>query len=304
MQTHTEVERVAQHIAHAMQHAAARDVSQLSHVQKLVRSLLLEELERYRAAGRFPRNPDFAERTPYFIDAEGTRCAMAHLMEVGGQGELVQHIATSRNNARVKELADESQLLAWLDSAGLSVEEAAAIQPSYSCGARSECVCGGSFSYIDHPLPAKGVLEAVVQTGGRTAIVDATYGETLGIAKGATITLRNQHQTGARVLAPVDAASAADAGTGLGAVAVDADGTYHCSSQGVSESPNLSKSDFASAVTSSNCRQTLGTIDSRWNQSCSSNLGPEPKGCSVAGGEASIGVLIAVVTALVARRIL
>ena len=106
MQTNTEVTRVAAHIAHAMQQAAQRDLSQLTHVQKLIRSLLLEELERYRGAGRFPKNPDFAERTPYFIDAEGTRCAMAHLMEVGGEKQLVDRISTARNNARVKELAD------------------------------------------------------------------------------------------------------------------------------------------------------------------------------------------------------
>lgn len=304
MQTNTEVARVARHLAHAMEAAAARDASQLSHVQQLVRALLLEELERYRGAGRFPKNPDFAERTPYFIDAEGTRCAMAHLLELGGEQALVQKIATTRNNARVKELADEAQLLAWLDAAGLSVDEAAAIQPSYECQARSECVCGGSFSFISYPLPAKGVLEALVLDGGTTARVEATYGDTLGIGNGATIKLSQPHQVGARVLAPVDAANAADAGSGLGAVAVDADGTYHCTSQGVPQSPSLTKSDFASAVTSSNCKQTLASIDSRWGQSCSTDLQPGPKGCSAAGGEASIGVLIAVVTALVARRIL
>jgi hypothetical protein len=148
------------------------------------------------------------------------------------------------------------------------------------------------------------VLEATVQAGGVTAIVDATYGDTLGIAKGATIKLSQRREDGSQVLAPVDAANAADAGTGFAVVGVNADGTFHCSTQGVVEAPRLSKGDFTSAVTSNDCKQTLATIDPRWGESCGGPLAPEPKGCSAAGGEASIGVLIAVVTALVARRIL
>ena len=34
-------------------------------------------------------------------------------------------------NATVRELANESELIAWLDRSGLSVDEAARIQPSY-----------------------------------------------------------------------------------------------------------------------------------------------------------------------------
>lgn len=65
-------------------------------VQRLVRALLLQALAEYRAAGRFPKNRDFAQKTPYFIDANGTRCAMAHLMELGGEPDLVAAIARER----------------------------------------------------------------------------------------------------------------------------------------------------------------------------------------------------------------
>jgi hypothetical protein len=40
-------------------------------------------------------------------------------------------VARTRNNAYVRELADEPGLMAWLDRNGLSVEEAARIQPGY-----------------------------------------------------------------------------------------------------------------------------------------------------------------------------
>ena len=63
---------------------------------------------------------DFAEPMPYFVDAKGVRCAMAHLLEAGGERELVQRIARERNNAFVRDLADESRLLAWLAAAGLT----------------------------------------------------------------------------------------------------------------------------------------------------------------------------------------
>ena len=60
--------------------------------------------------GIFPRNPDFRKPTPYFVDADGTRCAVAHLIEASGELELVQAVATRRNNATVHALADEPGL--------------------------------------------------------------------------------------------------------------------------------------------------------------------------------------------------
>jgi hypothetical protein len=128
----TETERVAHHIHRAEAVAAGRDVSTLTRLQRIVRRLLLRELTRYREASRFPKNGSFTILTPYFIDASGTRCAMAHLLELGGERELVARIASERNNAYVRELADEPRLLAWLQAAGFTVAEAAAIHSAPS----------------------------------------------------------------------------------------------------------------------------------------------------------------------------
>lgn len=57
---------------------------------------------------------------------------MASLIERSGSPELVQRIATTRNLARVRELADEEALVAWLDTHGMTLDEAARVQPSYS----------------------------------------------------------------------------------------------------------------------------------------------------------------------------
>ena len=127
-----EATRIQSHLATVEQELLARDVSHLSAAQQAARLRHVQVLREYREAGVFPRNYDFPnERVPYFVDEHGTHCAMAYLIARSGGESLVAHVASTRNNARVRELADEPALLAWLDNAGLTVEEAARIQPSY-----------------------------------------------------------------------------------------------------------------------------------------------------------------------------
>src|SRR5215475_5774658 len=144
--------RVASHIARAEAQARTRP-PRLDPIRQLVRGLFLDEVARYRRGGRFPRNPGLPGLVPVFVDAGGTRCAVAHLLEVSGEGDLVRKIARERNRARVRELADEPRLRAWLEAAGLTLAEAAAIQPAY-CRVRSSCVC---VDRPEHPVPAGGV---------------------------------------------------------------------------------------------------------------------------------------------------
>jgi hypothetical protein len=298
-----EVARVSHHIERAERHAARQDVSRLGHVQRILRQLLLQELARYRAGGRFPKNRDFGERTPYFVDAGGVRCAMAHLLELGGEGALVEQIARERNNARIRELVDEPRLLAWLDAAGLSVAEAAAIQPTY-CSDVTSCVCGGDFSSINYPVPARGVLEGVVLASG-VARVERTYGDALGIAIGAEVQLTSTYPSGTRILAPIDSATAAS----FGSIALDAEDLYACRSQGVANAPALDAEQFAQAVMAQDCAAALRATDPAWHgrQGCEGDGDPPSPaggGCS-AGADAeaaSIGILLALVAAIVHHR--
>ena len=272
-------------------------------MQQLVRQLLLQALAEYRAGGQFPKNRDFVEQTPYFIDADGTRCAMAHLMELGGSAALVGAIARERNNAYVRELADDPRLLAWLQAAGLTVEEAAAIQPAY-CSVVADCVCGGDFSHIEYPVPARGAVEGVVLANGK-ARVEHTYGDALGITVGSEITLASTHAAGARIVAPIDSASGP-----MHAIALDQEAQYKCSSQGVGQAPPLTAAEFAAAVTASNCRDALAHQDDAWSKnSCEEMNEPDlpigdGSGCNAGGGAepASIGILLALVTVLARRR--
>lgn len=131
----SESARIQAHLARVEQALLARDVGHLSPRQRLARARHIQVLREYREAGVFPHNHDFAgERVPYFEDAHGTRCAMAHLIWTSGNETLVERVRATANNARIHDLAHDPELLAWLDEAGLSLDEAAMIQPSYDGG--------------------------------------------------------------------------------------------------------------------------------------------------------------------------
>lgn len=101
--------------------------------QRRVRATLIGWLQEYRDAGKFPRNDRLPELAmPFFRDGHGALCAMAYLIERSGRRDLVDRIALARNNAFIAELANDAELRVWLDSVGLSVTEAARIQPTYS----------------------------------------------------------------------------------------------------------------------------------------------------------------------------
>ena len=74
-----EVARLEQHFAAVRAELLAADVSRLDARQRSKRAQHLARLEQYAAGRVFPHNHDRAERTPFFIDRHGTRCAMASL---------------------------------------------------------------------------------------------------------------------------------------------------------------------------------------------------------------------------------
>ena len=126
-----EVARLKAHFDAVDGELRARDVSGLDAQQQSRRALLTSWLRDYRNAGSFPVNNSFAEPTPFFRDSNGTLCAMAYLIHRSGRSDIVDKVEATRNNAYIAELADDPALIAWLDSSGLSVAEAARIQPGY-----------------------------------------------------------------------------------------------------------------------------------------------------------------------------
>lgn len=128
-----EATRLRAHFDSVDRELRARNISQLRPDQRAMRTKLIAWLRDYRNAGTFPENDRFTDRAmPSFRDSHGTLCAMAYLVERSGGGDIVDHIARTRNNAFIPELTDDQALVAWLDASGLTVTEAARIQPQYS----------------------------------------------------------------------------------------------------------------------------------------------------------------------------
>ena len=278
-----ERERVQQHIARAEMLARGRDLNALSPLQKLVRSLLLQCLGEYRDAGQFPHNRDFAKRTPYFIDARGVRCAMAHLLEVGGEHELVQRIARERNNATIAQLADEPRLLAWLAAAGLTVQEAAAIQPFY-CAEPSDCFCSAglfaplNFSSVPRaslPRISSVVRGEVVAADPlrQTVVVREIYGNCGALRLGDTVITQpsfdavsfRAHGIGQQVLAGISLDSEGHIRSQLYAVGVNPDDTVSCPSiTRITLTPTTQQVTAATLAGALQCQSVLEALDPRW----------------------------------------
>jgi hypothetical protein len=88
-------------------------------------------LQRYRDRGQFPLNEGHAQHAvPIFIDDHDTACAVGHLMRESGWGEQARAIADTVLLAYVPD-AQQSPLNDWVLQSGLTLEEAALIQPGY-----------------------------------------------------------------------------------------------------------------------------------------------------------------------------
>lgn len=176
----SEVRRVRLHLSGAEAMMRARDLSGLSPAQRTMRVFVLGELRSYRLRGMFPRNHYHRERTPQFVDEHGVRCAMAHLLHVTGFDHLVERVRRAKNDVRIRELAGDPELLAWLLMVGMTLDEAARVQPTYCFVPKGECLCNsGAYS--------EAVIEGTV-VGGKVR-VDLLHGATTQVKQGDLISL-------------------------------------------------------------------------------------------------------------------
>lgn len=154
-----ETARIRAHLAQVEQELRRTDISAWSPAQRLARARHLDVLHAYWVRGVFPKNTDFpGERVAYFIDRVGTRCAMAQLIEQSGHGAFVARVAATNNNARVRQLEHDPELVAWLEENGLTAAEAARIQPQY-CGEPGAVGC------IDAPSKERAAVAASLSAG-------------------------------------------------------------------------------------------------------------------------------------------
>lgn len=126
-----EIARVHAHLARAEAELAAHPPAALTAAQQRARAGVLADLHAYTEAERYPTNDLVADATPIFIDEYGARCAMAALIERGDRA-LVARVARDHVYAHIADLAGDADLARWLVAHGVTLAEAAAIQPSYA----------------------------------------------------------------------------------------------------------------------------------------------------------------------------
>ena len=127
-----ETARIRAHLAAVERELREEDVGAWTASQQAARTRNLDVLHEYWVRGVFPKNTGFpGARVPYFVDPYGTRCAMAYLIEQSGHGNLVARVAATNNNARIRDLKTDPELIAWLQANGLTADEAARVQPFY-----------------------------------------------------------------------------------------------------------------------------------------------------------------------------
>lgn len=123
------VETARAHYERVEQELRRADVTHLTAEQRVRRAELIDELARYHRRGEFGRHELVpGARIPQFVDADGTHCAVANLLRARGRTDLVERVRLLDNEAYVSDLATDADLGTWLDSVGLTLEEAVRIQ--------------------------------------------------------------------------------------------------------------------------------------------------------------------------------
>jgi hypothetical protein len=181
--------RIRSHLERVEAHLRAHIPPEFSREQRAARLRQMDRLAEYRRRGDFPRNPGVPGRVPVFRDHRGVLCAVGHLLAVDGHHDLVDRVARERNLARIPELADEVELLEWLERNGLTVDEATWIQPMYNgLPGREEGPMGIPSRYRSVSL-ASGVVGGLATAWNLAGMWNGevpTWGVTLGIAAGAS----------------------------------------------------------------------------------------------------------------------
>jgi hypothetical protein len=283
--------RLRRHFRMVAAELRASDISELTVEQRAARAALLDEVERYGHRGRFPKNrhtPD--AMAPTFIDEDGTRCAVAHLLEATGASVLAARIARTHNTALVPELRFNRELLAWIEQVGLTIREAARIQPSYCSGTKaSHCVCYA----VDN---VTGVVEGTITVVGTSPRVriDAVHGDVGSLVVGGMVDVRNVQPNQEYLMFAagdvlVFGLQFANSAHQTPPMRIRGDGLVDvtCSMfSRVVAVPELTGEDAVAALVASTrgqeeCVETLERVDSTWGLPPCEHPSP---GCSVSGG--------------------
>ncbi len=209
---------VSAHYSTVIDELVAADTSCLSDVQRAARAQLIDALRAYRDRANFGRGYDHGARVPYFVDAEGRRCAVAELLHVTGELGIVERVRRTNNHAWILDLAGDAAFDRWLDQHGLSFDEAARVQSPvpYEGGTRptgggaTPAPAGGTYSGPGDTVGGGGAPRPAGPPSG-TSTGPSTGGGG-GVVSGGGSTPAGRGPTGAPAPTPVNLTTTADDG--------------------------------------------------------------------------------------------
>ena len=172
--------RVRAHLRRTERALRAADTDHLDAGRRRRRETTLDALREYRWRGAVPTNEGTSERAPQFVGANGVPCAVAALALADGERNLVERVAARENDLRVETLGEgdgsadghRAALYEWLETTGLTQEEAARIQPGYPSEVLFATDCGPVSCVVARTLVsvvALGVFAASEVVGYRLA---------------------------------------------------------------------------------------------------------------------------------------
>ncbi len=258
----------------------AADTTHLTPALHARRAAFINTLATYRDRCEFPQNtlaPDrlvtvFVDKT----DGRDTHCAVGYLMATDGHTDLVERIHTTRNTATIWELADDPEVAAWVAGSGLSLYEAARIQPTYCFYRGGSCLCGFSSRQTG---VAEGTITALEPEGEVTVTLTAVHGTGAIIGDARRATRLSDDTVGRRVLIVLGETAPASRGpTFVGntddvtCVSGSIDGTY---------TATVPKDVYVSALLSEDCIESLEAHDPDLGRSvCDLDSSAAGSGCS------------------------
>jgi hypothetical protein len=111
----------------------ATTVSTVSEIEAQLaarRALNIQRLRDYRVAGVYPRNRVVDAQANVFVDENGHHCAVANLMRLDGETDLIEQTFQS-NNRVVLASVTQGPLYDWILGSGFTQDEIARIQEPY-----------------------------------------------------------------------------------------------------------------------------------------------------------------------------
>ena len=125
-------ERIQLHLQLVEKILRKSDVTKLTSQQIANRFHYLDVLNDYWKRGIFPINTFHNQRQPYFVDQQGTACAVGYLVKESGAQEIVDLIQKENNYAYIEELQKHyPELQNWAEQNGFTLDELTWIQPGY-----------------------------------------------------------------------------------------------------------------------------------------------------------------------------